>query len=252
MAPKRQVVTNAQNLRCSRFNCLSMGENDAPCSFYGIKTKINQLNDYEFVRGTELCEICYTTTFTNDYYKSNPCVYECQIPMEHILIYTMIASELVRKTKEAREQKNPDAAKLRVRLLNPLAKIPTKGSEHSTGYDLYSTEEVIIPPRSKARVGTGLQLELPKDCYGRIAPRSGLAYNNFIDIGGGVIDVDYKGEVEVILFNHDRTPFVVQIGDRVAQLIAEKIHYPIIEVVDNDCEFDAYARGCGGFGFTGR
>ena len=83
---------------------------------------------------------------------------------------------------------------------------------------------------------------------GRIAPRSGLASKNFIDTGAGVIDADYRGQVKVLLFNHAETDFEVKEGDRVAQLIIERIYTPEIQVVE---ELEESVRGAGGFGSTG-
>jgi len=72
-------------------------------------------------------------------------------------------------------------------------------------------------------VETNIKVSLPRGCYGRIAPRSGLALHHGIDVGGGVIDPDYEGTIGVILFNHSDRDFVVNKGDRIAQLIPEKI-----------------------------
>ena len=83
---------------------------------------------------------------------------------------------------------------------------------------------------------------------GRIAPRSGLAAKNFIDTGAGVIDADYRGPVKVLLFNHGETDFEVKEGDRIAQLVIERIYTP--EVVEVQ-ELEASVRGAGGFGSTG-
>ena len=83
---------------------------------------------------------------------------------------------------------------------------------------------------------------------GRIAPRSGLAAKHMIDTGAGVIDADYRGQVKVLLFNHGDADFAVKPGDRVAQLILERIYTPEIEVVD---ELEESVRGAGGFGSTG-
>lgn len=83
---------------------------------------------------------------------------------------------------------------------------------------------------------------------GRIAPRSGLAAKNFIDVGAGVIDADYRGQVKVLLFNHSDADFVVKEGDRVAQLVLERIYTP--EVVEVQ-ELEESVRGAGGFGSTG-
>ena len=106
--------------------------------------------------------------------------------------------------------------KLRVKKLNEKAFIPSKGSEHAAGYDLYSTEETIIPGRGKTLVSTGISMAIPIGNYGRVAPRSGLACKNFIDVGAGVIDADYRGEVKVLLFNFSETEFKVSPGDRIA------------------------------------
>ncbi|XP_046689241.1 deoxyuridine 5'-triphosphate nucleotidohydrolase, mitochondrial-like [Homalodisca vitripennis] len=98
-------------------------------------------------------------------------------------------------------------------------------------------------------VKTDLKIMLPEGCYGRIAPRSGLTWKNGIDVGAGVIDEDYRGDVRVILFNHSDEPFTIEAGDRIAQLICEKIYYPELEEVQ---ELDETNRGSGGFGSTGK
>jgi len=91
-------------------------------------------------------------------------------------------------------------------------------------------------------------VQIPEGCYGRIAPRSGLASKNFIDVGAGVIDCDYRGNVGVLLFNFSEEQFIVNKGDRIAQLICEKIEYPELEQVD---ELDITERNTAGFGSTG-
>lgn len=106
----------------------------------------------------------------------------------------------------------------------------------------------MVPARGKALVKTDIQIEVPFGTYGRVAPRSGLAWKNFIDVGAGVIDQDYRGNVGVILFNHSDVDFEVKKGDRIAQLICERIVYPNLVHVDSLTET---ARGEGGFGSTG-
>ena len=81
---------------------------------------------------------------------------------------------------------------------------------------MHAIEEKIVPARGKALIGTGLAFGIPVGNYGRIAPRSGLAAKNSIDIGAGVIDSDYRGEVKVLLFNFSDTDFKVVEGDRIA------------------------------------
>lgn len=95
---------------------------------------------------------------------------------------------------------------------------------------------------------TDLQIAVPEGCYGRVAPRSGLAAKKFIDVGAGVIDYDYRGNVGVVLFNFGDEDFKVSKGDRIAQLICERICYPRLE----ECKtLDVTERGVGGFGSTG-
>lgn len=102
------------------------------------------------------------------------------------------------------------------------AHTPIRGSPKAAGLDLYSARDATVSARGKALVFTDLQVQLPDGCYGRIAPRSGLALKHHIDICGGVIDQDYRGNVGVIIYNHSNTPFTVSRGDRIAQLICEK------------------------------
>ena len=94
-----------------------------------------------------------------------------------------------------------------------------------------------------------LQIHVPDCCYGRVALRSGMALHHNIDVGGGVIDGDYRGNVGVILFNHSDKPFVVARGNRIAQLICEKVYLPALEEVR---ALDATERGEGGFGSPGK
>lgn len=105
-----------------------------------------------------------------------------------------------------------------------------------------------MPAHGKEVVKTDIQVEIPDECYGRVAPRSGLAVKNFIDVGAGVIDHDYRGNVGVVLFNHSDIPFEIKKGDRIAQLICEHICYPTAVEVPSLTETE---RGEGGFGSTG-
>jgi len=137
---------------------------------------------------------------------------------------------------------------LKVQRLNAEAHLPTRTSPGAAGYDLYSSEDVVIKAEGKALVKTGISIALPEECYGRIAPRSGLAWKHFINIGAGVIDADYRGEVGVVMFNHAKTAYTVSKGDRVAQLILERILTPPVVEVDSLTETE---RGAGGFGSSG-
>ncbi|EUC45180.1 hypothetical protein COCMIDRAFT_96284 [Bipolaris oryzae ATCC 44560] len=137
---------------------------------------------------------------------------------------------------------------LQVQLLSANAKAPTKGSAFAAGHDLYSAVDVVIPARGRKLVGTDIKISVPVGTYGRVAPRSGLAYKHGIDTMAGVIDADYRGPVGVILANLSDEDFEVKIGDRIAQLVVEKIAMPNVVVVE---ELEQSVRGAGGFGSTG-
>src|SRR6056300_313294 len=107
---------------------------------------------------------------------------------------------------------------LRVKKLSPSAQLPTKGSPDSAGWDLKAAHDTIVPARGKSIIATDLSIAVPEGCYGRIAPRSGLSWKKHTDIGAGVIDMDYRGPVGVVIFNHADTDLKIEVGDRVAQL----------------------------------
>jgi len=132
--------------------------------------------------------------------------------------------------------------------LSTYANIPTRGSDGAAGYDLYSAEALTVYPGKRALISTGIAVKLPPGVYGRVAPRSGLAVKNGIQVGAGVVDADYRGEVKVLLFNHGDVEFNVHVRDRIAQLICEKYEAPEVTIVTS---LDETNRGEGGFGSTG-
>jgi dUTP pyrophosphatase len=139
---------------------------------------------------------------------------------------------------------------MKVKLLDFNAQLPTKGSFHSAGYDLYSSCNSLIYPQQRMLVQTGISVEIPEGYYGRIAPRSGLALKYGIDVMAGVIDSDYRGEIGVILYNTDKEiPFHIKIGDRICQLIIERYYNFGIQQVEN---LEDSQRRDGGFGSTGK
>lgn len=141
------------------------------------------------------------------------------------------------------------ANSLYVKKLEPDAFLPVKGSTGAAGYDLCSYDNVTIKPHDKAMIHTKLAMVVPEGTYGRIAPRSGLAWKHAIDVLAGVVDYDYRGEVCVILINHGNEDFKVGKGDRIAQLILEKIEDKTM--VQEVKELPTTQRGQGGFGSTG-
>lgn len=135
------------------------------------------------------------------------------------------------------------------------ATIPMRNNPFDAGMDISSREDAVIGPGEKYAVATGIALLFPKDCYARIAPRSGLAFKFAIDVLAGVVDYGYTDEIRVILINHGKTDFVVMRGDRIAQIVFEKIYVP--EFVD-EIPYDELCvtisdnkRGLNGFGSSG-
>lgn len=148
------------------------------------------------------------------------------------------------------EKKQKVSTDLKVFLRSEKAKVPTRGSVLAAGYDLYSAEEAVIPAQGQGLVATDISVIVPEGTYGRVAPRSGLAVKHGISTGAGVIDADYRGEVKVVLFNHSQKDFEIKAGDRIAQLVLERIVNAEIAVISKE-ELDNTDRGEGGFGSTG-
>jgi dUTP pyrophosphatase len=128
-----------------------------------------------------------------------------------------------------------------------LAKTPTRGSNSAAGYDLYSTEEYTLKPLERKLFKTGIHIAIPVGLYGRIAPRSGLAYKDGIDTMAGVIDEDYRGDVGVILINLGSVEKKISVGDKIAQIIFENYTAASFHESDNLPETN---RGQDGFGST--
>jgi len=161
---------------------------------------------------------------------------------------------------------------IKVKKLNPLAILPTK-NDGDAGYDLYATEDYTLQPLERKLFKTGLAISIPEGHYGRIAPRSSLAYKSGIDVLAGVIDSTYRNDIGVILINlnaynsqsRDQSiferlsaqmteqvfaaPYTVKRGDKIAQIIIEPYKdADFIEVA----YLDVTQRNLGGFGSTGR
>jgi len=125
---------------------------------------------------------------------------------------------------------------------------PRYASEAAAGADLHAAESLTLAPGERAAVATALHLELPPGHVGLVWPRSGLALKHGIDTLAGVIDSDYRGEVRVVLVNHGREPFRVEPGDRIAQLLVQRVER--VAFTPADALSDS-ARGTGGFGSSG-
>jgi dUTP pyrophosphatase len=143
---------------------------------------------------------------------------------------------------------------MKVQIVNKSAfPTPAYATEKSAGMDLKANidEPLTLGPLERALVPTGLYIALPDGTEAQVRPRSGLAAKHGISVlnAPGTVDADYRGEVKVILVNLSNEPFVVNPGERIAQLVVakyEKVEWDEVEVLDQT------ERGAGGFGSTGR
>lgn len=137
---------------------------------------------------------------------------------------------------------------IQIKLLTKDSKVPTRNNPTDAGLDLYSSETLLIKGGTWRAISIGISISIPDGFYARIAPRSGLAYKHGLDIFAGVIDSGYRGEIKVILYNASEKDYLVNIGDKIAQLIIEKCYLWNIEVVDELKESDRSERGFGSSG----
>ncbi|MDK8758513.1 dUTP diphosphatase [Corynebacterium sp. MSK151] len=142
-------------------------------------------------------------------------------------------------------------APVQVKKLAKDAVIPQRAHADDAGVDLSSAEDVVLAPGQRALVGTGIAIALPAGTVGLVHPRSGLAFKKGLSIvnAPGTIDAGYRGELKVCLINLDPTNAVeIAKGDRIAQLVVQKVELsPLVEVD----ELDETERGAGGHGSTG-
>lgn len=137
---------------------------------------------------------------------------------------------------------------LRFKKLDPRAVLPKRGSALAAGLDVCSIEDLEIGPKQRVTARTGFAVAIPPGFYGRIAPRSGLAAKNGLDVLAGVIDSDYRGEVCCLLYNTGDEAIILPAGSKICQLIVEQIITPEAAWAT---DLDETARGAGGFGSTG-
>ena len=140
---------------------------------------------------------------------------------------------------------------LLVRRLDPRALLPTRAYPGDAGLDLYALDDGLLEPGERASVRTGIAVEIPDGQAGLVLPRSGLARRHGIALvnAPGLIDAGYRGELEVLLLNTDRTqPFSISSGDRIAQLVIVEVQTPAVVEVG---ELALSQRGAGGFGSSG-
>lgn len=145
----------------------------------------------------------------------------------------------------------PLGLEILVTKLDEDAVIPTYAKPGDAGADLYSISELVLAPGQRALVKTGLAIAIPTGYVGLVHPRSGLGLKNGISVVNtpGTIDAGYRGEIGVVLINHDLTEsFQINKGDRVAQLVIQKVENAQFKVVN---QLPDSARSTGGYGSTG-
>ena len=143
--------------------------------------------------------------------------------------------------------------KIKTKILNNNAKLPTYGSDFSAGADLYSScdTEITINPGQTEFIGTGIAIEIPEGYVGLIYARSGLACKKGLAPANkvGVIDSDYRGEIKVALHNHSNSSCNIEKGERIAQIVIT----PYLKCIfEESAELSNTERGHGGFGSTGK
>jgi dUTP pyrophosphatase len=146
------------------------------------------------------------------------------------------------------------ANKFKVHLRHPDAIMPKRATSKDAGCDVHAVEDKVIPAGKRGLVSTGLTLEIPDDSYVRVAPRSGLSCKHGIDIGAGVVDAGYTGIVHALVINNGTEDFVVTKGDRIAQIIVERIYMQTWTQAEEgaiEAVMATSTRGEGGFGSTG-
>lgn len=141
---------------------------------------------------------------------------------------------------------------VKIKRLNKLAKIPTRGTTESAGYDLYAAtdKDIQIPPHSNVKIGTGIAMSIPNGFFGGIFARSGIATKRNMRPSNcvGIVDSDYTGEIIVSIHNDSTETRTIQRGERIAQLVIVPYLSVMFDEVD---ELDETERGDGGFGSTG-
>lgn len=131
--------------------------------------------------------------------------------------------------------------------------LPQQMSEWAAGFDVHAavSEPVVLAPGQRALIPTGFAMAMPRELEAQVRPRSGLAFKHGITCLNtpGTIDADYRGEVKVLLINLGQEPFAINRGERIAQIVFQRVPQVTLEEVS---ELSDTVRGAGGFGHTGK
>jgi dUTP pyrophosphatase len=200
---------------------------------------------YEFLPGRSF-ELELQGTMMEKAFPAGGLVEEVRILREHLGIYDLVPLVEIARTEKAVDSRVP----LHILRLDDAVATPAYAHAGDAGLDICSAEDLVLEPGERALVSTGFAMALPEGYAAFVQPRSGLAARSGISIVNtpGLIDCHYRGEVKVILVNLGNEPFKVSKGDRIAQMVVQRVETARIEVVE---ELDETARGEGGFGSTG-
>lgn len=138
---------------------------------------------------------------------------------------------------------------IKIKKLHPEAKIPTYAHAGDAGFDVYAIESAVIPAGGRALLGTGIAMEIPDGYAGLVWDKSGLSNNHGLKTLGGVMDAGYRGEIKVGLINLGEKDYIIEAGNKVAQVVIQKVEHTEIKEVE---ELSDTTRGIGGFGSTGK
>jgi dUTP pyrophosphatase len=159
--------------------------------------------------------------------------------------------EMLRKSQTKHRAPFPtwNGPVVNLKKLDEDAIIPTKANRLDAGYDLYAFHGTILQKHAHKLIKTGISMAIPEGYVGLIWPRSGMAYKHGIDVFAGVIDSSYRGEIGVVLYNSQYSNYSIEKGDRIAQILFQKVEDFDLHVVEN---LDDTSRGVGGFGSSGK
>jgi dUTP pyrophosphatase len=147
---------------------------------------------------------------------------------------------------------NMEKLEIPVQRMSESTVLPKYAHDGDAGVDLYANADLTIQPGERALVPTGLKMAIPRGYEGQVRPKSGLALKHGLTVLNtpGTVDAPYRGEVGVIVINHDpRTAYEVKKGDKIAQMVFTSVEYAVFSEVP---ELEATSRGAGGYGSTGK
>lgn len=191
-------------------------------------------------------------TGTDAFYRARGYTLDGVLPGRLVVAEGHVVDELHLSKWVADAPADPRSGLLLVHRLDPGLPLPGYAHPGDAGLDLHARETVTLAPGQRRLVPTGVAIALPPGHVGLVHPRSGLAVRHGVGMvnAPGTVDEGYRGELQVILVNHDpREPVTLERGDRIAQLVVQHVEH--VQVVEVDALPDT-ARGTGGFGSSGR